>query len=231
MIVSVHQPQYLPWLGYFDKIDKSDCFVFLDTVQYKVREFQNRNKIRIDNKWIWLTVPVKIKGNARENICDIEIDNTQDWATEHRKSLQSWYSKAPFFKQHFPFFEQVFDKKWDKLSDLNIYIIKYILEQLTIKTPLHFESELKTTKKSTDRILELCQKLNADTYLSGIGGRNYLEEDKFEQANIKLIYQEFEHPVYEQQFVSQEHPFMAYVSALDLLFNAGPKSMDIIRKG
>ncbi len=229
MIVSVHQPQYLPWLGYFDKIDKSDCFVFLDTVQYKIREFQNRNKIRIKDKWIWLTVPVKTKGEFRQRICDIEIDKERDWASRHKKSLTAWYGQAPFFEAYFPFFESVFTKKWEKLADLNIHVIKYILKQLKIDTPLYFESEIGTTKKSTERIIEICRKLNADTYLSGIGGRDYLKEDEFKKVGIRLIYQQFNHPPYHQQYLSDNQPFEPYMSVVDLLFNEGPKSIDIIR--
>lgn len=230
MIVSVHQPQYLPWLGYFDKIDKSDCFVFLDTVQYKPREFQNRNKIRIKDGWIWLSVPVKVKGHFRQKICDVEIDNEKGWEEDHKKSLMFWYAKAPFFKNYFPFFAEVYVRKWEKLIDLNIYIIKFILKELRIEKKLYLESEIGTSTKSTDRILELCQKLNADIYLSGICGKDYLEEEKFKNSSIKLEYQKFNYPRYNQQFVNESNPFEPYMTIVDLLFNEGPKSIDIIRE-
>ncbi|MFH2137128.1 MAG: WbqC family protein [Candidatus Omnitrophota bacterium] len=229
MIVSVHQPQYLPWLGYFDKISKSDCFVFLDTVQYKIREFQNRNKIRIKDGCIWLSVPVMSKGHYKQNIDEVCIDNDADWAIEHKKSLMVWYGKSAYFKKYFPFFEDVYSKKWDKLIDLNIYIIKYILEQLKINTPLYLESELGSTKKSTERIIEICQKLEADIYLSGSGGKDYMDEGLFSQTGISLQYQQFNHPCYQQQFISTAHPFHPYMSIIDLLFNEGPRSINIIR--
>ncbi|MCP4650997.1 MAG: WbqC family protein [PVC group bacterium] len=230
MIISVHQPQYLPWLGYFDKIDKSDCFVFLDTVQYKMREFQNRNKIRTKDGWIWLTVPVKTKGHFHQDISAVLIDDESDWAVEHKKSLMAWYGKAPFFRQYFPFFEDVFARRWDRLVDLNIYIIKYLLQELQIDTPLYFESEVGTTQKSTARIVEICQKLKADTYLSGTGGKDYMDEGLFVQTGIGLQYQHFNHPCYNQQFISAQHPFTPYMSVLDLLFNEGPRSIDIIKE-
>ncbi|MBI4845541.1 MAG: WbqC family protein [Candidatus Omnitrophica bacterium] len=230
MIISVHQPQYLAWLGYFDKINKSNCFVFLDTVQYKTREFQNRNKIRTKDSWIWLTVPVKTKGCSRQSIAQVLIDNEVDWAEEHKKSICSWYSHAPYFKRYFPFFESVYGKKWEMLCELNIHIIKYVLEELEIATPLYFESQIHTEHKSTRRIIEICQKLNADSYLSGAGGKNYLEEEEFEKAGIKLVYQNYEHPEYSQQFLTQKHPFEPYMSIVDLLFNEGPKSKDVIRE-
>ncbi|MBU0634937.1 MAG: WbqC family protein [Candidatus Omnitrophica bacterium] len=229
MIISVHQPQYLPWLGFFDKIDKSNCFVFLDTVQYKVREFQNRNKIRTKDGWIWLTVPVKHVSGERLALCDVEIDNSSDWAIEHSRSLEAWYMKAPYFKTYFPFFEELYRKRWDKLIDLNIEVIQYILSALGMQTPVKLESEIGTTKRSTDRIIEICGKLGADTYLSGSGGKEYLEEEKFEENNIKLLYQDFRHPQYQQRFIDEQHSFLPYMCIVDLLFNEGGKSLSIIR--
>lgn len=228
MILSVHQPQYIPWLGYFDKIAKSDCFLFLDRVQYKPREFQNRNKIRTQEGWIWLTVPVVSKGKARQAICDCTIDNTFPWQRQHLKSLKVWYAKAKFFAEYFPFFEELYNESWEKLVDLNVHIINYILKQLSISKPIYFESQLDISRQRTDRIIEICQKLKADTYLSGIGGKEYLEEEKFAQAGIRLIYQNFIHPVYHQQFMVDENDFIPYMSVLDLLFNEGQKSREIL---
>jgi hypothetical protein len=229
MIISVHQPQYLPWLGYFHKIDKSDCFVFLDTVQYKAREFINRNKIRTQDGWIWLSVPVKISGNSRQKISDVLIDNEQDWARAHRRSLEVWYSGAPFFKEYFPFFSTVYAQRWERLIDLNLVFIKFFLEQLNITTPLRVESEIGTQAKSTARIIELCRTIEADTYLSGIGGKDYLQEDLFKEEGICLQYQEFHHPVYRQQHCSEKHQFEPYMSVVDLLFNEGPNSSALLR--
>jgi hypothetical protein len=156
------------------------------------------------------------------------IDNEFPWKRQHKNSLKSSYGNAPYFKEHFPFFQQVYDRHWEKLADLNVHIIDYLLKQLSISTPIRFESELDTATQATGRIIEICQKLKADTYLSGSGGKDYLEEDKFVQAKIKLVYQDFTHPVYNQQVMSQEKDFIPYMSILDLLFNAGPKSREIL---
>ena len=231
MILSVHQPQYIPWLGYFHKIAKSDCFVFLDRVQYKPREFQNRNKIRTKEGWIWLSVPVLCKGRYRQSIYDVLIDNGFPWARKHLMSLKSWYARAEFFDAHFPFFQQVYTKNWEKLIDLNIAIINYLLNQLNISTPVYFESKLDIGQTKTSRIIEICQKLKAGTYLSGAGAKAYLEEEKFVQAGIKLIYQDFLHPVYRQQFCLVDKDFIPFMSTLDLLFNEGPKSREILLGG
>lgn len=229
MILSVHQPQYIPWLGYFDKIDKSGCFVFLDNVQYKAREYQNRNKIVTDKGWIWLTVPVIIKGQAVQKIRDVKINDSFNWQRKHAKTLENFYNKAPFFKNYVSFLGSVYSSSWEKLADLNIHVIKYLLAEFKINTPLYYESELNISSRKTDRIIDICKKLNADTYLSGIGGRDYLEEDKFIKAGIKLEYQNFNHPVYCQCYMKGEESFLPNMSAVDLLFNEGEKSIDILR--
>ena len=229
MILSVHQPQYIPWLGYFDKIDRSNCFVFLDNVKYKPREYQNRNKICTKDGWIWLTVPIISKGLERQKICDVKIDNDSGWQRRHAGSLRACYGRARFFKDHFSFFEDVYTRRWEKLVDLNIYIIKCLVKELKIETHLYYESEIGTSSQGTDRIIEICRKLKADTYLSGIGGRDYLEEEKFAQEGIKLEYQNFVHPVYRQRDTKGKHSFLPYMSAIDLLFNEGGKSINILR--
>lgn len=231
MILSVHQPQYIPWLGYFDKIARSDAFVFLDCVQYKEREFQNRNKIRTKDGWIWLTVPVVTKGLGRQNIPDVKIDNSFPWRKEHLGSISAWYGRAPFFGKYFPFFEEVYGREWEALCDINIHMIKYILKELFILTPVYFESKCDIKSKKTDRIIEICGKLKSDTYLSGIGGKEYLEAEKFTASGIKLIYQDFKHPAYRQQFMKDNGDFIPYMSILDLLFNEGPRSGEILASG
>lgn len=224
MILSVHQPQYIPWLGYFDKIAKSGHFVFLDCVQYKEREFQNRNKVRTDKGAIWLTVPVESKGMGRQRIDQVRVDNSVDWRRKHWDTLKACYGRAAHFREYSAFFEDTYSRQWHTLMALNVHIIEYLLKSLSINTPISFESALKTSTSSTDRIIEICRKLGADTYLSGSGGKDYLEEEKFQAAGIRLEYQHFVHPVYHQQFMRDEHDFLPYMSALDLIFNEGPNS-------
>lgn len=229
MIVAVHQPQYLPWLGYFDKIAGCDEFVILDNVQYKDREFQNRNKIRTKEGAIWLTVPVISKGRGRQIISEVLIDNGFEWERKHLMSLKTSYGHARFFGLHIPFFEKSYGRRWEKLSDLNFHIIEYILKELAVSKKIHFESDLGVSSTKTDRIIDICRKLGADTYLSGAGGREYLEGDKFRESGIRLIYQDFEHPVYAQQFMKDKDDFIPYLSIVDLLFNEGPRSREILK--
>lgn len=227
-VYSVHQPQYLPWLGYFDKIAKSDIFVFLDKVQYKPREFQNRNKIRTKDGWKWLTVPVVSKGRYLQNISDAVVDNDIDWARQHLKSLETSYGRSEFFRGHIGFFEETYSTRWERLMDLNIHITNHIKSKLGIDTKVFMESAIGTEKSSTERIIEIGLKLKADTYLSGAGGRDYLDEKRFDEAGIKLLYQNFNHPVYRQQFASGAEDFIPYMSAVDLLFNEGGNSKGIL---
>jgi hypothetical protein len=231
MIVSVHQPQYIPWLGYFDKIIKSDCFVFLDQVQYKPREFQNRNKIRTQNGWMWLTVPVISGGLRYQRICDVKIDCGSDWQRRHWKSIQSAYGKARHFHEYAQFFEKIYSLEWKTLVELNSAIIRYMLDAFSIKTAIYYESEIGTSSQSTDRIIEICRKLNANTYLSGVGGKAYLKEEKFLSAGIQLLYQDFVHPVYSQHNALKQDAFLPFMSSLDLLFSEGGGSLGtLLRK-
>lgn len=228
MILSVHQPQYIPWLGYFDKIAKSDCFVFLDLVQYKPREFENRNRIRTKDGWMWLTVPVVNKGRGRQRICDVKIDDKSPWPRQHWNSLKTWYGGAGFFRMYAPYFQELYEKPWEGFEDLSVEIIRFILHELRIPTPVYFESRLGTKAKGTERILELCAKLHADAYLSGEGGKAYLEEEKFAQAGVKLLYQDFVHPAYTQQYGCDVKDFIPQLSIVDLLFNEGPHSRKVL---
>jgi hypothetical protein len=227
MIIAVHQPQYIPWLGYFHKIAQCDTFVILDNVQYKTREFQNRNRIRTEKGWMWLTVPVVTKDGCRLRMADVEIDNTMPWQRKHLGSLKTSYASSPYFKEYYAFFEQSFQRQWIKLADLNVHIIRFVLDNLSITTPIVFESELNVLTAKTQRIIDICKQLNADKYLSGIGAREYLEESLFPEQRITLYYQHFNHPEYKQCF----EPFMPYMSIIDLLFNCGPKSRELLLKG
>lgn len=225
MKISVHQPHYHPWIGYFDKIQKSDVFVYLDNVQYKKREFQNRNKIRTKDGWVWLTVPVVTKGNYFQKICEVEIDNSNAWLKTHWEMIKANYKKAEYFLAHKDFFENIYSAKWNRLMDISVKITEYLLEQFQIKTKICYESDMDVSAVSTDRIIQICKKLGADTYLTGQGAREYMDEKRFEQEGIALQWQEFEHPVYKQVYEG----FEPCMSAIDLLFNCGTESSEIIR--
>jgi len=229
MIYAVHQPQYLAWLGFFDKIARCDVFIFLDNVQYKHREFQNRNRIRTKDGTMWLTVPVTFEQGAL--IRDVRIDDSRDWRSEHLKSLRAWYGRAPFFSENIRYFEELYARPWEKLVDLSMETIRFFCKEFGIATRTAFESELNTEGAKTERIVNIGRALKAETYLSGSGGRDYLDAKLFADAGQRLTYQEYAHPRYDQLFASSDEDFVPFLSAVDLLFNKGPESGKILKKG
>lgn len=216
MIITIHQPEYLPWIGFFDRVSKADIFVILDDVQYQKNGFINRNKIKTSQGWQWLTVPVKERESMKK-INEVEINNQIDWRQNHWKSLLYNYNKAPCFKKYSDFFEENYKKKWDSLADLDIYLIENIMDMLGIKTETKISSLLNIKGEATDRLVNMCKMLGVDTYLSGPGGKEYMDLDKFKKQNINVIFQEFTHPIYVQQFGE----FIPNLSIIDLLFNQG----------
>ena len=232
MIISAHQPEYIPYLGFFYKMAKADKFILVDHIQFSTKDFQNRNRIRTASDpqgWAWLTVPIITSGKGYQEINEVEIDNSVPWGRQHWKAIYFNYKKTPFFDTYSDFFKKIYSQKWLKLADLNESIIYYLREKLEIKTPIIKSSDFDFKSHKTDLIVELCQKFKADTYLSGPGlttenGEHYIEEEKFKKNNIKLIFSEFKHPVYPQRF----SPFLEKMSAIDLLFNCGPESSRIL---
>jgi len=217
MILTVHQPEYLPYIGFFDRISKADVFVILDSVQYQKNGFINRNRIKTAQGWQWLTIPVK-RREALKNINEIEIDNQTDWKSKHWKALLYNYNKTPYFKKYADFFEKTYNQNWDLLVDLDIYLIENIMNMLRIKKQIKISSHLKVQGKADDLLVDICKELGADTYLSGPGGKEYMNLDKFKKQNINVVFQEFTHPVYVQQFPKKG--FIPNLSIIDLLFNS-----------
>ena len=229
MILSAHQAGYLPYIGLFNKIMQSDLFILLDNVQYVKKEWHNRNRIREHNKgWMWLTVPIYRKPGFQK-INEVIIDNSRNWQKRHWKSILTAYQKSPFFELYEAFFEDVYSKNWEKLIEINETIIRYIINELDIQTPIVKGSTLQLEGKKTDFIIDICKKTNSDTFLSGIGGHQYLDERKVKESNIMLLYQDFQHPIYSQRF----EPFVPNLSVIDLMFNLGNEDSrkQIIRSG
>ena len=224
MIIAAHQPQYLPWLGFFDKIDSSDAFVLLETVQFKKNEWQNRNRIKTAQGWQWLSIPVMHRFG--QVISEIQINNTQRWQHKHIQSLTQNYSRAPFFSEYQPALEALLLKKWEYLSELNISLIQLLCEWLGIETPCYAASELGDFTADPDqRLIEITSSLGGNTYLAGAGGREYMRLDLFQKAGIEVMFQEYRHPEYNQL----HGDFVSNLSVIDLLFNYGPEGRRILK--
>lgn len=225
MVVSIHQPNYLPWSGFFHKMSKSDTFVLLDNVSYTKNGFQNRTRIRTLQGASWLTVPVLSKGRFRQLTSEVEIDNRTDWRKKHWLSLQTHYGGAPYFHLYSGWLEGLYCKSWVRLVELNTALIQYLAEQLGIQAVLILASKLGCSGKGTQLLLNICQTMKGDVYLAGPSGRSYLEQEKFLEAGVSVRFHEFHHPTYQQRFGT----FLPGMSVLDLLFNHGPESLAILR--
>jgi hypothetical protein len=213
-----HQPNYLPWLGFFDKIRRADVFIIEDNVQYEQQGFTNRNKIKTPNGSKWLTVPVEHTGGPM-SINEVKISRKaeHDWAKRHWLSLKHHYSKAPFWKEYCGFFEQTYAKEWTMLFDLNLNLIKGIMEILKIDTPLILASSLGIFGGKSEAVLAKCKKVGADILLCGMGAMGYIDLKRFESEGIKVVFQDFHYPVYPQLYGT----FVDELSVVDYLFCRG----------
>lgn len=227
MILTAHQTVYLPWLGLFHKIALADSYVYIDSVQYLKKDWNNRNKIKMSQGWNFLTVPILSKGKFSQLLRDVKINNNFNWRKKHWKSIQLNYKKTPYFDEYSPFFEELFEKEWVFLSDLNREIMKFILKELGIKTRWIEGSTLDPKGTKTDLVIDICKKVNANIYIFGTLGRDYAEIEKFDKEGIKIIFQDYNHPTYQQQF----NKFEPYLSVIDLMFNHGKDSYKIIMEG
>jgi hypothetical protein len=230
MIISIHQPNYIPWLGYFYKIYKSDIFVLLDNVQFPKESPAARNFIKgKDGSKVLLTVSVKKSKGAFQNYNELELDYSTKWNIKHLNQLKDAYIKAPFFKDIFPEFEMILKQPYTNLAELNIKIIKWVIEKLNIKTRLETASEFDDGSLGTknDRNLNICLHFGAASYLSGAGAKKYNDESLYKENNVELIYSDYSGRAYPQI----NGDFVPNLSVLDALFNIGPKESELLIKG
>jgi len=226
--VVIMQPTYLPWMGYFDLMDQSDYFVFLDSIQFEKRSWQQRNKIKSSEGELLLSVPVLSKGKFTQKINKVKINKSASFPKDHLKAIKYNYSRAKYFKKIFPGLEKILDKNFDFLVDLNIELIIWLKNLLGITTKLKRSSLLRVGGKKADLLISICKALKANAYLSPIGSKDYLKDGKLFKTNkISLFYQQFNHPQYHQLYDT----FMPYLSIIDLLLNEGEKSLSIIQSG
>ncbi|HZS94972.1 MAG TPA: WbqC family protein [Chloroflexota bacterium] len=223
MRVTIHQPQFLPWLGYLDKIDQADVFVALDTVQFKKNEWQNRNRIRTAAGWQWLTVPVRHRFGQR--VADVRIDQTSHWRGRHLRALAIHYAKAPNRERYWDELCALYRRPWERLVDLNLEIVRWLMRAFGITTPIRLASEWNLREEPTDRLIDICRAVGAKYYLCGTGADAYLDRARFEASGVELEMQRFRHPIYRQCY----EPFVPGLSAIDLLFACGDSALAHLR--
>ena len=223
VILTAHQPVYLPWLGLFHKIALADIFCVFDIVQYQRKDFNNRNKIKTSSGDLWLTVPVKSSGRFDCLITDIEIVNNE-WNKKHLKSIELNYKKTPYFDQYYYDLKKILDTSYQYLVDLNFDILVYLLNALNIDTKTVKASDYLFKGAKSELVLDMCIQLNADIYIFGENGKDYANIDTFISAGVSPYFQSYNHPVYNQI----KGKFMPYMSVFDLLFNEGQNSKNIL---
>ncbi len=221
MIVAGHQPNYLPYLGFFDKMRRSDVFIIEDDVQFERQGFTNRNRIMTSDGVRWLSVPIE-HANKSIPIKEVKIANEgePDWQNRHWLTLKHSYCKAPHWSQFSDFFKGTYEQRWDYLIDLNMHLIRGLMSFLNIDKPLVLSSELGVSGKKTELIIAQCKRLGADTQLAGPGCKEYIDNKRFEEEGIKLTFQDFVHPIYPQTSLG----FVSNLSVVDFLFCTGAKS-------
>ncbi len=227
LTLTAHQPVYLPWLGLFHKIMLADQFCVFDIVQYQRKDFNNRNRIKTQTGPIWLSVPVESRNHLNTRICDIKI--VQDgWARRHARSIRHSYEKAPFFTDYIDRIEaSLLGTTYVYLTDLNTDMLAMFMAALDITVPLVKASDYDFVGKKSDLVLDMCVKLGATDYIFGEQGRNYADTDSFQDRRINAYFQAYRHPVYPQRGGA----FTSHLSIIDLLFNVGRRSRDVIMAG
>lgn len=223
MISSIHQPNYIPYLWLFNKIYQSDVFVFYDNAQYTKWDYHNRNTVKWPNWPVLLSLPVHV--SLWQKINEVTFNN--EILTKHWMTIEQAYKRAPFFWEYAELIKRnIFENKEKNLAKFNINTIKFLCEILWIKTKLLVLSELipSLESKSTQALVDICLKINSDVYISWAWWKNYVERDLFRNNNIKLLFQEFKHPIYHQIW----NNFIPYMSILDLIFNEWENSINFI---
>ena len=223
MKVGIIQSNYVPWRGYFDFINQVDTFVLFDDVQHIKRSFRNRNTIKDGNKINFITVPIN-SYNGLVTINALKICNTANWRLHHFNQLSHAYSKTPFFKPLINDFYEIITAHNDSLSTLNAALLRWICNLLAIKTPIVASESFNATGHKTQRLVDILEKLGADTYLSGPSAQCYLDYNLLREANIGLEFKTYDYDPYPQL----NPPFAGNVSILDLLFNVGPDAKNHI---
>lgn len=225
MILTAHQPVYLPWLGLFHKIALADKFCFFDDVQYQPKDWNNRNKIKFnDGIANWLTVPVLRTSYLDYSYLEIKINNSIPWQRKHWRTIKLNYSKSPYFDLYAKELSKFYEVHWKYLCDLNYEMLLFFLHVLNISIPVVRMKDYSFRGEKSDLVIDMCRQLEADIYIFGEQGKNYADIEAFIKAGVLPVFQKYQHPVYSQLHGN----FISHISIVDLLFNCGPESLKIL---
>lgn len=226
-IAVIHQPDFLPYLGFFHRLLHADLWVILDDVQIKgSKRWDNRDKIKTPRGERWLTVPLK-KFSTDTKINEVYLSEEKAWRTKNINIVRENHKKVKFFSEIMPFIEESFNFDCEKLIDYNLKSVNILMGLFDIKIETLMSSKLNVSGRKNELNVNILKEVGATIYLSGLGAKDYFDAKLFEQAGIKVIWQDFKHPVYTQLYGE----FIPYLSSIDLLFNCGiEKSREIIRR-
>lgn len=223
MLIAIHQPEYLPWLGFFEKIIRADVFVILDDVQFSKGDFHNRTRVKGAEGPQWLSVPVVHRFPQKIN--EVKLSDLP-WQEKHWRCLRSCYSGSKHFTEFAFAFQNFFEQPWNKLIEVNIAALELVINAFKISCKYVFSSDLRVTGTKSELVLNICKKLGASGYYSGRTGSTYLDFSSFERAGIEIQVQNFRHPLYNQRFCKTG--FISNLSVIDLLFNHGSEGRDLL---
>jgi hypothetical protein len=225
--VVILQPGYLPWLGFFDQLRRADVFVYYDDVQFDTHGWRNRNRIKTQTGAQWLTVPVRHSGLGLPRVMDVEIDTRAPWARKHVATLKQAYARAPHVARYLPELEEVLERPWKRLVDLDLAVVDVVRGWLGLERRIELASRLGIEGQQSERLVRICRHFGARTYYSGAAARSYLDVELFERHGVRVTWQDFAHPVYAQLHGA----FVPYLSVVDLVFNCGAESMAVLAGG
>ena len=228
-VLVAHQPEFFPWLGFISKARMGDVYYILDTVQFMKEHWHSRNKIRKKDGWIWISTPVLQSKSKLLMWPEARIDNSKNWKRKQLNSIRMCYSRAKYFEEIFTELEEIYSKDYEYLIDFSEEIIRYAFKKFDINIPVYRTSKLiengkDISGKKSDLIIKMCKSANAKTFVFGQDGKTYIEKDKFDNENINYVFQKFSHPEYKQRYEG----FESHMSFIDLLFNYGPKSKEML---
>ena len=223
----VLQPGYLPWLGFFDQMRRADVFAYYDDVQFDKHGWRNRNRIKTPTGALWLTVPVLHHGQGQPRILDTLIDTRSNWQRKHMASLKQYYAKAPYAMRYLPEIEAIVNRPCTHLAELDIALTGLMAGWLGLPVPTLRTSSMGVGGTQSQRLIDLCRQVGATRYLSGDAASDYLDVALFAGHGIEVVWQNYQHPVYPQQYGD----FVPYLSAIDLLLNCGDESAQILKGG
>ena len=227
-LVVIHQPDFIPYLGFFDRLDKADIYVVFDNVQYvrSSRGWTSRDKIKTANGERWITVNTQ-KAPRDTAINQILLSEDDSWRQDHINLLTQNYRKAPYFDEIMPYIRELYQFSCERMMDFNLKSIEMLIKLFDIRIEIVMASDLQPEGKSNELIIDVMKRLGCRRYLSGVGARDYYVPELYEKAGVEVIWQDFKHPVYPQQFGE----FIPYLSSIDLLFNCGIEQSRKILRG